>query len=334
MKRICALRGDGVGPEVVDATIRVIDALGLDIEWAYGEIGFGAYKIFGSPLPVRTSDLVEACDATLLGAVTTPTGIDDYRSPVLSLRQDFKLFANVRPCLSVSHPLSREGVDLSVVRENTECLYVGEEWVENGGDTAIARRRITRSASQRIIAYAFEMARNRQGKKKVTVVHKANILRETCGLFLAVASEIAEQYPDVTMDDMLVDRCAMELLRDPARFDVIVTTNLFGYILSDEASMLVGGLGLACSANIGESCAVFEPVHGSAPDIAGRNMANPTATILSACLMLEYFGFSEPAQKVRDALTWAIVSHKTTHDLGGRMGTCEFADVLISKISV
>ena len=334
MIRICALGGDGVGPEVVGATIRVIDALGLDIEWAHGEIGFGAYQRLGSPLPRETKELVEQCDATLLGAVTTPTDVDGYRSPVLSLRQSFDLFANIRPCLSVSHPSSREGVDLTVVRENTECLYVGEERVEDGGDTAIAQRRITRSASERIIAYALELARSRQGKMKVTVVHKANILRETCGLFLAAASEVARQYPDVTMDDMLVDRCAMELLRNPAEFDVIVTTNLFGDILSDEASMLVGGLGLACSANIGESRAVFEPVHGSAPDIAGKNMANPVATILSACLMLEHLGFGKPAQKVRAAVSSAIAGPNTTHDLGGQLGTSEFTDTLIRRLAV
>jgi isopropylmalate/isohomocitrate dehydrogenase-like protein len=332
MIRVCALPGDGIGPEVVKATIRVIDALDPGIEWAYGHIGFGAYEEFGLPLPQRTIELVEECDASLMGAVTTPTGIADYRSPVLGLRQKFDLFANVRPCISVSHALSRAGVDLTVVRENTECLYVGEEWVEDGGNTAIALRRITRFSSRRIIAHAFELARNRQGKMKVTVVHKANVLRETCGLFLATSSEVSKEYPDVAVEDMLVDRCAMELIRNPGQFDVIVTTNLFGDILSDEASMLVGGLGLACSANIGESCAVFEPVHGSAPDLAGQNIANPIATILSACLMLEYLGLSEYAQKVRDAVSWAIVSGNTTPDLGGQMGTSDVADSLIARI--
>jgi homoisocitrate dehydrogenase len=332
MIRVCALPGDGIGPEVVEVAIRVIDALDLGIEWAHGDVGYGAYKKHGVPLPPSTLELVEECDASLLGAVTTPAHIPGYRSPVLELRQKLDLFANIRPCASIPHPLSRDGVDLAVVRENTECLYIGDERVEDNGDTAIALRRITRSACQRIIAHAFDLARRRQRKMKVTVVHKANVMRETCGLFLATSAEVSIDYPDVSVENMLVDRCAMELIRNPEQFDVIVTTNLFGDILSDEASMLVGGLGLACSANIGKSRALFEPVHGSAPDIAGQGVANPVATILSACLMLEYLEVDDYPRKVRDAVTWALNSGRITPDLGGRMRTGEFADVLIERI--
>lgn len=332
MTQICVLPGDGVGPEVVGAAIRVIDSLELDIDWSHGRIGFGAFEEFGTPLPEATVSLVEESDATLLGAVTTPPGIPNYRSPVLQLRQRFDLFANIRACTSIPHALSRDGIDLVIVRENTECLYSGEERLEADQDTATATRRITRRASERIIRHAFELTRRRRGRKRLTVVHKANVLRETCGLFLSCASELSREYPDVDMDDMLVDRCAMELIRDPEQFDVIVTTNLFGDILSDEASMLVGGLGVAASSNLGETCALFEPVHGSAPDIAGRDLANPIATIMSACLMLDYLGLDGHAQRVRAAVYASISRGETTPDLGGTLGTKGVADAVVARI--
>ena len=329
--RICLLPGDGIGPEVVAQAERVLQALGLDLNFDSGQIGFGAYQRLGSPLPEETLDKIRAADATLFGAVTTPPNIPGYFSPIIRLRQSLDLYANLRPCQSLPHPASRPGINLVVVRENTEDLYSGVERVEDNGNRAISEMIITRKASEKIIRRAFELAQT-SGFKKVTVVHKANVLRETCGLFRRVALEIAPQFPAISMEEMLVDTCAMELIRDPGQFEVIVTTNLFGDILSDEASMLVGGLGVAYSGNVGSQAAVFEPVHGSAPRLVGQHKANPIATILSAVLMLEYLGDPASASRLRRAVIKAIRQGQTTEDLGGSLTTEAAADAIIGLL--
>ena len=331
MKRICVLPGDGIGPEVTSQAVRVLEALPTPLEFVYGEVGYGAFEASGTPLPDATIEKVQAASATLLGAVTTPPNEPTYMSPVIELRQRFGLFANVRPCRSIPHARSRQGIDLVIVRENTEGMYAQRERVEDQGDTVVAERVITRRASDRIIRYAYNLAR-RASLPKVTIVHKANVLRESCGLFRRVGMSIAEEYPDVETEEMFVDTCAMNLVRQPERFGVIVTTNLFGDILSDEASMLVGGLGLAPSANVGDELAVCEPVHGSAPDIAGQGVANPIAAILSASLMLQHLGFCQEAEAVRKAVRTTLEGGLVTPDLGGTLNTEGVANAVIREL--
>jgi isocitrate/isopropylmalate dehydrogenase len=248
------------------------------------------------------------------------------------MRQELELYANLRPCRSFPHPSSRPGIDLLIVRENTEGLYAGSERLEAEGERAITERVITRRGSERIIRKAFEIARQ-NGQRKVTVVHKANVLRQTCGLFRQVALEIAPDYPEIEMSEMLVDTCAMELIRAPEQFEVIVTTNLFGDILSDEAAMLVGGLGVAYSGNMGDQAVVFEPVHGSAPNLVGTDTANPAATILAAAMMLDHLGESDHAERVRAAVSTAIAAGQVTPDMGGSLSTQEMTDQIIEKIN-
>lgn len=329
--RVCLLPGDGIGPEVVRAARRVLDSLPLDFEWSEAGIGLNVWQRYGNPLPDETLQAIKSADATLFGSVTTPPDIANYRSPVLRMRQELDLYANLRPCLSIPHAISRPGINLLVVRENTEDLYIGRERLEDNGDTAIGEMQITRRASERIARTAFEQARLR-GLNKVTVVHKANVLRLTTGLFRRVALEVAQEFPDIPVEDMLVDTCAMELIRAPEQFGVIVTTNLFGDILSDEASMLVGGLGLACSGNIGAETAVFEPVHGSAPKMAGLDQANPLATILSAAMLLEFLGEGDQARRIETAVRTAIIQNRVTSDLGGTLGTQAAADAIINLL--
>jgi homoisocitrate dehydrogenase len=329
--RICVLPGDGIGPEVIATALRVLRALPVEWEFVPGEIGYGAYQKFGSPLPDETLEKIRTAEATLFGAVTTPPNIPGYFSPIVRLRQTLDLYANLRPCRSLPHASSRPGIDLVVVRENTEDLYLGRERVEDDGDTAIAEMVITRRASERIVRKAFELA-GRRGNRKVTLVHKANVLRQTCGLFRSAALEVAQEFPAISMEEMLVDTCAMELVRHPEQFEVIVTTNLFGDILSDEASMLVGGLGVACSSNIGDKCGLFEPVHGSAPTLAGTNRANPMATFLSATLMLEYLDENGTAEKLHGAVVDAIRTGQVTADLGGSLTTDQATDAVIELL--
>ena len=333
MHRVCLLPGDGIGPEVVGQARRVLDALQVPLEFTQGEIGYGAYKKLGTPLPEETLEKVRRADATLFGAVTTPPNIPGYFSAIIRLRQTFELFANIRPCRSIPHPSSRPHINLVIVRENTEDLYSGVERVEDNGNRAISEMIITRKASERILHKAFSLAGDLHFQK-VTVVHKANVLRATCGLFLRVAGEVADLYPDVVMQDMLVDTCAMELIRDPQQFQVIVTTNLFGDILSDEASMLVGGLGVACSGNIGEGAAIFEPVHGSAPNIAGQHKANPLATFLSTAMLLDFLQEPEPARRLERAVNETIRLGQVTEDLGGQLTTEESTDSVIGLLNL
>jgi homoisocitrate dehydrogenase len=329
--RICLLPGDGIGPEVIACAEHVLRALALDLEFIRAEIGFAAYERFGTPLPDLTLEKIRLSSAALLGAVTTPPAISNYFSPIVRMRQFLELDANIRPCHSIPHASSRPNIDLIIVRENTEGLYSGIEWLEENGNRAITERVITRKGSERIIHKAFDLAR-RTKRKSVHVVHKANVLRQTCGLFRWVALEIAKEYPDITMYEMLIDTCAMELVRAPQQFEVIVTTNLFGDILSDEACMFVGGLGVAASGNIGANGAVFEPVHGSAPNLVGTGNANPIATFLAAAMMLDYLNETECAERLRKAVNDCITNNESTPDLGGSLTNRQVTDRVIQRL--
>jgi homoisocitrate dehydrogenase len=317
--------GDGVGIEVIPAAAEVLAALGLGFDFVEAHAGFDYFQRTGNAIPDETLADVEAAGVALFGATASPpTSVPGYRSPILALRQTFDLYANLRPTFSLPGPFSRPNVDLLMVRENTEGLYAGRE--RRDGDTAIAERVITARGSERIARAAFEQAQKRQSqlptsKSQVTIVHKASVLKITDGLFRETCLRVAAEYPDTPVSEMLVDAMAMRLMRDPETFDVIVTTNLFGDILSDEASALMGGLGVAPSANVGERVAVFEPVHGSAPDIAGRGMANPIGAILSAAMLLEHINQAEAANRVRAAVMETLKAGIMTPDLGGKAGT-------------
>ncbi len=328
--RICVIHGDGVGKEVIPAAVRVLQELDLGLEFVRADAGFEHFERAGDAIPPETLNIVQACDATLFGATSSPmTRVEGYRSPILALRKTLDLYANLRPVQSLPGAFSRACVDLLVVRENTEGLYVGRERAE-GADMAIAERVITRRASERIARVAFEKARERT--KRVTIVHKANVLKLTDGLFREACLKVAAEFPDVTAKEMLVDAMAMRLIQDPQNFDVIVTTNLFGDILSDEASALIGGLGVAPSGNIGTETAVFEPVHGSAPDIMGKGIANPVGAILSSAMMLDYLKMPEAAERVRRAVNGALENGVLTRDIGGAATTDEMTGAVIQRL--
>jgi homoisocitrate dehydrogenase len=329
--KICLLPGDGIGPEVIDAAEKVLRAMPLDWDFTRAEIGFGAYERLGTPLPDSTLDEIRLSSATLFGSVTTPPNLAGYFSPVVRMRQSLELYANLRPCRSIPHESSKPNIDLIIVRENTEGLYSGIERLEDDGNRAITERVITRKGSERILRKAFGIAQQRD-RKAVHVVHKANVLRQTDGLFRSIALEIAKEYPEITMHEMLVDTCAMELVRAPEQFDVIVTTNLFGDILSDEACMFVGGLGVASSGNIGVEASVFEPVHGSAPTIVGTGKANPIATFLAAAMMLDHLGENGYATSLRSAVETCIANRNVTPDLGGSLTTSQVTEQVIQNL--
>ncbi len=332
---ILIIKGDGIGPEVIEAAIAVLENLGLDLHFAEAKAGYACYQECGDPIPDSTIEAARKAEATLFGAVTTPPDIPNYRSAVVTLRKTLDLYANLRPVrsLGLKGPHYRAGLDFYVVRENTEGLYSGQEEIE--GDTAVAKRIITRKASERIVRYAFELAK-RTGKHKVTVVHKANVLRLTDGLFRRVALEVAAEYAPlgIEVQELLVDTMAMRLIKDPENFEVIVTTNLFGDILSDEASELVGGLGVAASGNIGLNGAIFEPVHGSAPDVAGKGIANPLAAFLTTVMMLQHIGEPQAAERLQKATTALINEGTLTPDLGGRANTVQVRDRVIDLLTV
>ncbi len=324
---IAVIGGDGIGPEVIGETIILLKATELEFKFSYAEGGYEAYKKYKTPLPTETISTCKKCDAILFGAVTTPPHIEKYKSPIISLRKLFDLYANVRPFVSLPIPSQRQDINIILFRENTEDLYMGEEYKIPGG--AVAKRIITKKASKRIIQTAFETA-VKKNRKKVTVVHKANVLRLTDGLFLKIAQSLSKKYPGIIYEEMLVDSCAMQLIKKPESFDVIVTTNMFGDILSDEIAGLTGGLGVAASANIGRTQALFEPVHGSAPKYAGKNIANPLASFLSACLMLEYLGEMRTAVKIRKAIDSTLRNKYMTKDLGGTASMTDFTKKVIS----
>jgi homoisocitrate dehydrogenase len=392
--RILVLPGDGIGREVIPAALQVLRATGLPFEFVPAEAGWECFQQHGTSLPDVTLAAARAADAILFGAVSSPSHpVAGYRSPIVGLRRALDLFANIRPVTTDHRPPTTDSqsctslvvgrrwsvVDLVVVRENTEGLYAGKE--TSDGETAIAQRVITRKASQRIARAAFELARARRttnderpqdfeaghpspvvlrpsSEPKVTIVHKANVMRETCGLFRAAALEVAKQYPDVAVDEQLVDSAALQLVQRPERFDVLVTTNMFGDILSDVASYWCGGLGMASSANIGDTHALFEPVHGSAPDIAGKGIANPLAAIGCAAMMLEHLGNCRLqiahskmpgagqaaeeqvlgnacrawANRVRAGINAVLANGPTTPDLGGSATTDAVTKAVIESL--
>ena len=329
--------GDGVGPEIMDQVVRVLDALGSPFRWDVQEGGMGAVAKHGDPLPPALLDSVRRTKLALKGPLTTPIG-GGYRSVNVRLREEFHLYANLRPNRTLIPGGRFENVDIVVVRENLEGLYVGfEHYIPVGDDphgVALSSGVNTREGSRRIARFAFEYAA-RNGRKKVTIVHKANVLKALTGIFLETAYEVGKDYAgQVAAEDRIVDACAMQLVLDPSKFDVIVTTNLFGDILSDLVAGLVGGLGTAPGANIGEKAAIFEAVHGSAPDIAGKGVVNPLAVLTSAVLMLDHCKRPEQAARLHKALDHALMQAKVrTRDLGGTAGTKDFADAVIAALA-
>lgn len=322
---------------MIPAAVQVLQTLELDLAFIEVDAGFECFRRCGEALPEATLDMARQADAVLFGATSSPSGgMKGYRSPILTLRKDLNLYANLRPCQSLPGEFSQSGIDLLIVRENSEGLYSGRERRE--GDTAIAERVITRAASERIMRVACEQAMQRAARRdapraaEVTVVHKANVLKVSDGLFRECALRVAQEYPQVTVQELLVDSAAMKLVKSPQSFDVIVTTNLFGDILSDEASALVGGLGVAPSANVGEGTPVFEPVHGSAPDIAGKGIANPVGAMLSAAMMIEALGHAQAAQRLRTAIHAALAAGIRTPDLGGTATTVEFTQAVCHRL--
>ncbi len=321
--QIAVIPGDGIGKEVMEATISVLDELNIDFDYVYGIAGDECNEEHGTPLPQETIDIIRDSDACLFGAAG-----ETAADVIVKIRQEMKMFANLRPVKSYPNTKSIfENVDFMIVRENTEGLYIANQ-EEESEDGAIAKRIITREAEERIINYAFQYAKD-NNRTKVTAVHKANVLKKTDGLFKKIFYEVGEKYPDIDTEDFYVDATAMYLVTQPQEFQVIVTTNLFGDILSDEGAGLVGGLGLTPSANIGADGALFEPVHGSAPDIAGQQKANPIAMMLSAIMMLRYLGENEAANKFDAAILKVLNEGKTlTSDLGGSSTTIEVAQAI------
>lgn len=328
--------GDGIGPEITDAVVAVLEALGAPFAWDVQQGGLAGIEAHGDPLPGVTLDSIRRTRLALKGPLTTPVG-GGYRSANVRLREEFGLYANVRPARTMLPGGRYEDIDLVIVRENVEGLYVAfEHYIPIDGDphaVAISSGVNTRAGSRRILEFAFDYA-VRNGRKKVTVVHKANVLKALTGIFLETAREVAARYAGrVEWDDRIVDACAMQLVLDPWRFDVIVTTNLFGDILSDLAAGLIGGLGTAPGANIGADAAIFEAVHGSAPDIAGRGIANPLAMLLAAALMLEHVGRQPLATRLRSTLDATLIADGVrTRDLGGSASTMEFAEAVIRRL--
>jgi len=374
--RIALIPGDGVGQEVVPAAQRVLEALALPITFVLLEAGWETFQRTGTALPQRTAAAIRGCDGAIFGATQSPSQqVAGYSSPILALRKQLDLYANLRPIVSMPVPGSRPGIDLLIVRENTECLYVRQERLEDDGDTAIAQRVITRRASERIARKAFDLARARHNltpRRKdaktlnesdaheqlhnsqftihnsqfavnpsplaprpsplVTIVHKANVLSLTDGLFRASCLAVAREYPDVQVEEQIVDSMIYRLIREPERYDVVVAPNLYGDILSDAAAALVGGLGLASSANASDNFVLAEPVHGSAPDIAGRGIANPCATFLAAAQLLDSLGEDLAAQRIRHAVHRTLADGILSADLGGGATTVEMTNAVIERL--
>jgi methanogen homoisocitrate dehydrogenase len=348
--KICVIEGDGVGKEVVPETVRVLKEIG-DFEFINAGAGLECLKKYGDAIPEETIQTAKECDAVLFGAITTPkpTELKDktYRSPILTLRKELDLYANVRPIYNfyenqrfsnpvggAKHFCSDNNIDFVIVRENTEGLYSKREYYNEEGEFAVAERIISKKGSERIIKFAFDYA-VKNNRKKVSCIHKSNVLRITDGLFLEIFNNIGLEYNkkfNMEFNDYLVDATAMYIIKNPQMFDVMVTTNLFGDILSDEASALIGGLGMAPSANIGDKSGLFEPVHGSAPDIAGKGIANPIGTILSAAMMLDYLDMKKKGDLLRAAVKSLLEKGFVTPDLGGSLKTSEVTDKIIEYI--
>ncbi len=339
MRTVTLIPGDGIGPSISEAAIKVVETTGVKIDWERQEAGMAAVEKYKDPLPKSVIESIQKNKVALKGPITTPIGTG-FRSVNVALRQEFDLYANVRPAKSFPGLNTRyENVDLVVVRENTEELYIGVEHyirAEKGRHTAAESVAIiTHHGSERIARYAFEYARENK-RKKVTIVHKANILKYSHGLFLDTAREVAKEFPEIECTDKIIDATAMQLVLNPNVFDVIVTTNLFGDILSDLTAGLVGGLGVAPGANIGYEAAIFEAVHGSAPDIAGKNLANPTAVILAAAMLLRYIGETAAAERIEVAVRSVIKEGKTvTRDLNpaNYVSTQEMTEAIVEKMA-
>ena len=328
---VTLIPGDGIGPEIAAAARRVLEATGVRFNWDVQIAGEQAMAEHGTPLPEQVLDAVRRTRVALKGPITTPVGTG-FRSVNVALRKELDLYANLRPAKTYRGVKTRfEAVDLVIVRENTEDLYAGVEHMV-GPDAAESIKIITRRASQRIARFAFEYA-VRHGRRKVTAVHKANIMKLSDGLFLESVRQVAEAYPHVEFEDRIVDNMCMQLVQKPELYDVLVLPNLYGDIISDLAAGLVGGLGVAPGANIGDQAAVFEPVHGSAPKYAGQNRADPTAIILSGALLLEHLGEMEAARRVVSALESVLAEGVyVTHDLGGQAGTAEMAEAIVRRV--
>jgi len=328
--------GDGIGPEITDAVVAILDALGAPFAWDLQQGGMAAIAATGDPLPAPLLDSIRRTHLALKGPLTTPVG-GGFRSVNVRLREEFKLYANVRPARTLIPGGRYDDIDLVLIRENLEGLYVGfEHYIPIDGDpqaAAISSGVNTRAGSRRISEFAFDYA-VKNGRKKVTIVHKANVLKALTGIFLEAARDVARKYEGrVAADDRIVDACAMQLVLNPWQFDMIVTTNLFGDILSDEIAGLVGGLGMAPGGNIGEGAAIFEAVHGSAPDIAGRGIANPLALLLAAAMMLDHVGRTDAAQRLRTAIDQTLcVDNVRTGDLGGKASTRELTQAILRRL--
>jgi isocitrate dehydrogenase (NAD+) len=332
---VTLISGDGIGPSISSATVRLLEAAGADIAWDAQYAGMAGVTRYGDPIPDETLDSIKRTRVALKGPLETPVG-EGFRSINVALRKTFELYANVRPAHTIAKGGRYDNVDLVLIRENTEGLYIGNEhYIKIGSDPRAAAESIalvTRAGSERIVRYAFDYA-EKHGRKKVTLVHKANILKNTSGLFLDVGRMVARQYSNIECNEVIVDAMAMNLVLHPERYDVIVTTNLFGDILSDLISGLVGGLGLAPGANIGLGGAIFEAVHGTAPDIAGKGIANPSALMLAACMMLDYLNDEPRALRIRKAIEETIREGRTvTRDLGGTATTDQFTDAIIARL--
>jgi isopropylmalate/isohomocitrate dehydrogenase-like protein len=327
--KIAVIPGPGIGGEVIPETVRLLESTDLKFDFSYMEVGYEVFKKTGTPVPDNVIAKMRKTQACLFGSTATPVGVKGYRSAIITLRKALGLFANVRPAKSYPGQKGMKDVDLVIVRENTEGLYSGMEF--ELADSAYSIRVITRKATERIARFAFDLAMKR--RKKVTVVTKANVLRMSDGLFLEAARRVAENYPEVEVEEAFVDVTAMRLVLKPHIFDVIVTSNLFGDILSDEAAGLVGGLGLAPSANIGADYGLFEPVHGSAPRLAGKRIANPMAAILASKMMLDYLGEDKWAERVENAVMSVLKDKKVlTPDLGGSSSTMQATDAIVRAL--
>ncbi|MEW6730813.1 MAG: isocitrate dehydrogenase (NAD(+)) [Acidobacteriota bacterium] len=331
MYKVTLIPGDGIGPEVTGAAVRLLEAAGVEIEWENYLIGAAAQTKYGETLPVPLIDSILHNRIALKGPVGTPIG-SGFTSVNVALRKRLDLYANLRPVQNLAGIKTRfENVNLIIVRENTEDLYSGLEHVVVPG-VVESLKIITEKASRRIARFAYEYAR-KNGRRRVTAIHKANIMKLSDGLFLDCVREVAKDYPDIESDEKIVDNICMQLVMRPEQYDVLLLENLYGDIISDLAAGLVGGLGVVPGANIGEGVAIFEAVHGTAPDIAGKNWANPTAIIQTAILMLEYLGELEAAQRIRTALTTVLAEGKVrTRDLGGQASTTEFTEAIVRHL--
>ncbi len=334
MKKVTLIEGDGIGPEITKAVVKIFEAANVPITWDWENAGQTTMDSMGELIPASLIDSINETKVGLKGPITTPIG-KGFKSINVQLRQMFDLYQNVRPCKTTAGVVTKfENVDIVIFRENTEGLYSGLELYDERLEMADSIARVTKKGCLEIIRGAFEFARKNK-RKKVTLVHKANILKSVGKLFLDAGAEVAKDYPDIEMDDKIIDNMCMQLVIRPEQFDVVVATNLFGDILSDLCAGLVGGLGVVAGANIGDNIAIFEAVHGTAPDIAGQDIANPTALLRSGTMMLHYLGLNEYADKIDAALEKTLADKATcTKDLGGQAGTTEFAENVIKNLNL